>query len=404
MRANAIMGAPAFTGSLVPLAAVLSLLLLQLSQSELHSLDIQALKEVRSSVRDLPGSFFFDSWDFNHDPCGSFTGVVCAVVNGVMRVRELNLGSGVLDTPGLGGEINPSIGNLSALVQFTVAPGEVGGQIPESLGDLLQLEFLGISKNWLSGPIPYSLGALQSLETLDLSFNQLTGSIPDSLIQLPNLKALVLVHNNLVDSIPPISSPLEHLDLQDNILSGELPALPSSLGYVCLSKNELSGQFDNVVSLPNLWYLDLSFNRFTGSLPPAILKRRLTFLFLQHNRLTGSIKPPSSVNIAHLDLSYNEFSGSLSPLLATSTNLYLNNNHFTGEVPVELIHGFLSGSLRSLYLQHNYLSECKLETNFTAARSGGTLCIHYNCFLPPSLSSCPMLGKAVSRPAPQCTQ
>lgn len=42
----------------------------------LDPVDFLALQAVRRSLDDMPGSAFFDGWDFTADPCG-FPGVFC---------------------------------------------------------------------------------------------------------------------------------------------------------------------------------------------------------------------------------------------------------------------------------------------------------------------------------------
>lgn len=361
---------------------------------QLHAADYEALMAVRSSLSDLPGSSFFDSWDFHRSldvvyPCTSFMGVLCDYVHGLLRVRELNLGTGLADSPGLTGILHPAVANLSALQQLTLAPGLVRGPLPHSLGNLQELQLLGISKNEISGSIPPSLSSLRSLQTLDLSFNNLRGPIPSFLLQVPHLQALLLSHNLLSGPLSTISSPLIHLDLQQNALSGLLPpSLPLSLSFLSLAHNRISGSIASLAPLTSLYFLDVSFNQLAGNLPPEILGLSLHSLVLQHNHLSGSVEPPSLVSMKTLDLSFNRFTGHLSPLLSTAANLYMNNNGFTGQVPQEFADQLLAGGLQSLYLQHNLITQFLLDPQAPLPLTA-SLCINFNCMKTPSQSHCP---------------
>lgn len=51
----------------------------------------------------------------------------------------------------------------------------------------------------------------------------------------------------------------------------------------------------------------------------------------------------------------------LDGLLAGVETLYLNNNHFTGSVPESYMESVYNGNMKTLYLQHNYLSEFPVE-------------------------------------------
>ncbi|MCO5580041.1 hypothetical protein L7F22_033907 [Adiantum nelumboides] len=384
---------------------------LEIQDEQLHAGDYQALRAIRASLADLPGSFFFDSWvvvmqaDDPVYPCTSFMGVLCDYVQGVLRVRELNLGTDLADSPGLTGTLHPAIGSLTALQQLTLSPGQVGGSLPPSLGALQHLQFLGISKNRISGSIPASLAALQALQTLDLSYNKLCGTLPASLLQLPNLQALLISHNRLAGRLPStISSPLLHLDMQGNLLSGPLPpTLPPTLSFLSLANNRLSENISALSRpLPSLYYVNLSFNKLTGVLPPSLLGIPLHSLLLQHNYLWGLVDPLSHVSMGTLDLSFNEFSGPLSPLLATASSLYLNNNRFTGRVPRAFADQLLAGDMVNLYLQHNLVTQFQLDP-FIPLPIEASLCISFNCMETPTQSHCPdSVATETNSPDNQC--
>jgi len=69
-------------------------------------------------------------------------------------------------------------------------------------------------------------------------------------------------HNALSGEIPrAVRSPLLHLDLQSNRLSGRVSSLPGTLVYLLLTGNRLSGPVGAALRLlPRLSFLDLGRN------------------------------------------------------------------------------------------------------------------------------------------------
>ncbi|CAI9107942.1 OLC1v1007428C1 [Oldenlandia corymbosa var. corymbosa] len=369
----------------------------------LDPIDFLALQSIRKSLSDLPGSNYFASWDFTSDPC-NFAGVYCDED----KVIALNLGDPRAGSPGLTGRLDPAIGKLSALAEFTVVPGRIIGPLPESLSQLKNLRFLAVSRNFISGQIPATLGELQRLQTLDLSFNQLSGSIPWSVGALPALSNVILCHNRLSGQVPPFASQtLTRLDLKHNELSGSFSptSLPPSLQYLSLSWNQFSGPVDLLLTrLTRLNYLDLSLNHFSGCIPGVVFSFPITNLQLQRNYFSGRVEPVDQVAIPTVDLSYNRLSGEISPLFATVQNLYLNNNRFMGQVPSSLVDRLLSASIQILYLQHNYLTGIDINPTADIPLSS-SLCLQYNCMVLPVQTPCPLkAGKQKTRPTDQCIE
>ncbi|KAJ8898666.1 hypothetical protein K2173_004700 [Erythroxylum novogranatense] len=398
------------TKQLRPLAPCCSLLVtLYLLQCEfcVHAIldptDFLVLQSIRKRLDDMPGSNYFASWDFTSDPC-NFAGVYCDSD----KVITLNLGDPRAGAPGLTGRLDPAIGKLSALVEFTVVPGRIIGTLPQSLSQLRNLRFLAISRNFLHGEIPAGLGQLRNLRTLDLSYNLLTGVIPPSIGALPELSNVVLCHNRLTGSVPSfVSKTLTRLDLKRNDLSGSLEpnSLPPSLQSLSLSWNRLGGPLNRVIDrLDQLNYLDLSLNEFTGWIPARVFTFPLANLQLQRNSFWGPVQPANQVTIPTVDLSYNRLSGQISPMLSTVQNLYLNNNRFTGQVPGSFVDRLLAAGIQVLYLQHNYLTG--IEINPTAEiPASSSLCLQYNCMVPPLQTPCPLkAGSQKTRPTGQCNE
>lgn len=371
--------------------------------SILDPMDFLALQAIRRALDDVPGSNFFSSWDFTDDPCG-FPGVYCDSD----KVIALNLGDPRAGSPGLTGRIDPAVGKLSALAEFTVVPGRVMGQIPATVSGLTELRFFAVSRNYLSGEIPAGMGQLRGLHTLDLSYNQLTGSIPRPLGSLPVLSNLILCHNHLNGPVPSFSSPsLARVDLMHNNLSGSLvpDVFPPSVLYLSLSSNQFTGPVRGVLTkLNRLNYLDLSMNRFTGIIPSEVFGYPIGTLQLERNLFYGPVQPVDEVSIGTVDLSYNRLTGLISPMLSTVQILYLNNNRFTGQVPAGFVDRLLQGTIQILYLQHNYLTGFEINPTAEIPLSS-SLCLQYNCMVPPVETPCPLkAGTQKTRPTTQCME
>ncbi|XP_076952169.1 receptor-like protein kinase BRI1-like 3 [Bidens hawaiensis] len=368
----------------------------------LDPVDFLALQAIRKSLEDMPGSNYFNSWDFTSDPC-NFAGVYCEN----QRVVALNLGDPRAGAPGLSGRLHPSIGKLTALAEFTVVPGRIMGALPSTMSELKNLRFFAVSRNFIFHEIP-ALTELKRLRTLDLSYNQLTGGIPWSIGKLPALTNVILCHNRLSGSIPPfISRSLTRLDLKHNQFSGPIGpySLPPSLQYLSLSWNRFSGRADRLLTrLNRLNYLDLSLNRFSGPIPGCVFNFPITNLQLERNMFSGPVRPVRSVTIPTVDLSHNMLYGQISPLFATVQNLYLNNNRFTGSVPQVFVDLLMSGSIKLLYLQHNFLTGMPIKPR-SAIPLSSSLCLQYNCMVPPVQSPCPVsAGTQKTRPTSQCNE
>ncbi|XP_022760084.1 receptor-like protein kinase 2 [Durio zibethinus] len=377
----------------------------------ISAVDLAALSAIKDSLTDIPGSRFFSTWDFSApDPCSSFTGVTCSF----NRVTILSLGTGLSHSPGLAGSLSPALSNLTELTQLVLFPGLITGPIPPQLGQLTSLRVISLNNNRLTGPILTSFSTLPNLHTLDLSSNQLTGSIPLGLTKLPSLKVLILSSNDLTGELPrTVSAPLLHLDLKKNNISGLLPRLPLTLRYLSLSENSLWGPLNGLESLSELVYLDVSMNKFSGPIPSSLfLNPSLSSLFLQRNNLSGglpSIKMDPTIESfgkgSIVDLSHNFITGQVTPLLAGVETLFLNNNHLIGPVPEECIKSVYSGTTKTLYLQHNFLSGFPLPQGL-ALPDTVSLCLSYNCMVPPvGISACPAsAGTQPSRPESQCSE
>ncbi|KAF7053599.1 hypothetical protein CFC21_061481 [Triticum aestivum] len=372
-------------GVFLLLAAVLLTVAVQPAAATLHPVDYLALQAVRRALTDLPGSGFFASWDFTGDPCG-FAGVSCS---GDGRVVTLALGDPRAGAPGLSGAFpSAALARLSALSSLSLVPGRVSGGLSSAVAALPSLRS------------PFS----PALRTVDLSKNSFSGRIPSSLLQIRSLRTLVLSHNSLSGEIPKtVSSPLVHLDLRNNRLSGGVPPLPVTVVYLSLAGNRLSGRVGGVLRrLTRLSFLDLGGNWFSGEEPGEVFSFRIGYLQLRKNAFSDELRPAGRLpSGSTVDLSHNALSGRVPAELASAAAVYLNGNKFAGAVPAEIVAAAEGGRMRVLFLQDNFLTGISVR----GLPSSAPVCAHWNCVAPPPtvVAACPAKGgRGRRRPPAQC--
>ncbi len=183
-------------------------------------------------------------------------------------------------------------------------------QVCESSADSLQLEELYIategdnwtnSSNWFEPNMP--IGTWHGITTdvfgcvnkIDLTDNNLDGSLPA--LDLNTLDTLILTHNAITGDIPDLQTPfIKYLDLSENGFSGSIPEL----------------------NIPLIEHLNLSVNTLGGSIPQSIGQwMGLRVIDFSHNTI-GDLIPPDIGDLCEAE------------------ELRLNDNDFTGELPVEL--------------------------------------------------------------------
>ncbi|XP_057470649.1 receptor-like protein EIX1 [Actinidia eriantha] len=297
----------------------------------------------------------------------------------------------------LHGEI-PNLALTREAIIVDISANRLEGPLPQISSGV---SCLVLSNNLLTGSLSnflcYKMGEPKRLEFLHLKGNLLSGEIPDCWMSWQSLKVVNLRNNNLTGNVP-ISfgslRSLQSLHLRNNCLSGEIPvSLQNSTGLISvdLGENKFVGSIPIWMGerLPNLKILILRSNSFSGSIPYALCAlTSLQILDLASNNLSGTI-PRCFNNFTAMtkDLNSNvvvtyQYDGKVlngsailtvkgsylkdnavlvmkgqvleySTTLGLVTGLDLSDNHFSGEIPVELT--CLLG-LRSLNLSRNLLT------------------------------------------------
>jgi hypothetical protein len=203
-----------------------------------------------------------------------------------------------------------------------------------------EVTHLELSRLNFAGVLDPAVGDIASLEVLDVSSNFIAGEIPASLGNLTRLRVLNAANNALEGAIPP-----------------ELANAPS-LTSVSLARNRLTGSVPNGPWPSTLAALDLSDNRLAGEIPRGLFGSgtRIASLLLQNNAFTGRI--PVEVgnwrDLWQLKMQGNALVGfvpsEIGSFLKRLTLLDLSRNLLTGSIPENLAD---LPKLKELYLHNN---------------------------------------------------
>ncbi|CAJ1787086.1 unnamed protein product [Sphenostylis stenocarpa] len=300
-----------------------------------------------------------------------------------------------LNITGLGGgQLSPSVGDLSELRVLSLAGNMFSGEIPASVGNLRFLEVLELQGNNFSGTVPtqMSFAFLQSLKLVNLSGNAFSGSIPSGIIGSGSVK-IVDLSNNQFSGVIPVNGTcdsLKHLKLSHNFLTGEIPPqigkcrklrtllvdgnilegrIPSEIGHIVelrvldVSRNSLTGRIPkelaNCVKLSVLVLTDLfedrdergledgfrgEFNAFAGNIPhQVLLLSSLRVLWAPRANLGGRLPSGWSdlCSLRVLNLVQNYVTGVLPESLGMCRNLSfldLSSNNLVGYLPSLQLH------------------------------------------------------------------
>ncbi|XP_016204352.1 receptor-like protein 12 isoform X3 [Arachis ipaensis] len=275
-----------------------------------------------------------------------------------------------------------------------------------------KLGTLDLSNNQLKGSLPDCWKSLSLLLFLDLSNNNLTGKIPPSMGSLVKLEALVLRSNGFIGKLPSSlknCTTLFLLDVSENLLSGPIPSwIGESLHQLIvlsMSGNSFSGNLSkHLCYLKKIQLLDLSRNNLSNEIPTCL--KNFTAMSKKSINSTETASLIYRYNNTYYYVLYGVYisrytfnitvtwkgvkCGFKDPELRLSS-IDLSSNHFTGEIPNEIV--YLVG-LVSLNLSRNNLSgEIPSEIgNITSLESLDLSRNHISGTIPSSLSQIDSLG------------
>jgi Leucine-rich repeat (LRR) protein len=263
-----------------------------------------------------------------------------------------------------------SSNNLTLLSVLDLSHNNLNSSIPHWLSNVSSLSTINLADNSLRGAIPESIGKLSMLVSLRLSSNSWEGFLTEAHFQnLTRLKFLqlgtkfsmkwTLVFDVKHDWVPPfklriiylsnmkigpkfpawlqtqnklIEIGLDNVGISDTIPHGLWKSCPNVTSW-SLSGNKLRGQVPYFQFHPSVYSFDLSSNNLEGPLP--LFRSNLSELYLQNNMFSGAI--PENI----------------SELLPKLSWLDLSSNSITGRIPHSI--GMLKG-LIGLVLRNNSLS------------------------------------------------
>jgi len=120
----------------------------------------------------------------------------------------------------------PPLGELTALVNLTLAGNRLSGAIPPSIGKCTRLMHLELQNNELDGPLPVELAECTALRIARLNGNRLVGGLPAELGRCTQLCELRLQNNQLSGGVPAALADcrqLHDLMVDGALLEGGLP-------------------------------------------------------------------------------------------------------------------------------------------------------------------------------------
>ncbi|XP_020242631.1 probable LRR receptor-like serine/threonine-protein kinase At3g47570 [Asparagus officinalis] len=189
-----------------------------------------------------------------------------------------------------------------------------------------------------------------NLQHLDMDNNYISGKISSDIGNLVNLMVFSMDGNLIYGSIPLSIGMLRKLNLLalgNNKLTGEIPSTIGNLtqlNKLYLDSNELSGNIPvSLGKCQNLIRLDLGSNKLTGIIPKEVvsISGLSISLSLASNSLSGLIPSEigSLINVNILDFSMNKLSGEIPSTLSECQvleGLYVGGNLFQGSIPSSL--------------------------------------------------------------------
>ena len=242
----------------------------------------------------------------------------------------------------LKGDLDVAFAQLTGLQTIAMPDNRLEGTIPTGiLTNNPDLGFLDLGGNQFNGPIPAEIAGATKLSDLQLDTNELTGTIPSEIGNLELLSKYLAIRKEKMQA--PLTFPLSsgNFELQTNNLVGTIPSQLYSLtklSTVSLRENEgIDGTISTLISqLTALGVLQLGFTGLGGPIPEEMfVLTDLSEMNLEGASFSGTIPE------------------SFKRLNASLMDLFLNDNEFTGSVPVAF--DFLT-ALETLQIQGNQLT------------------------------------------------
>lgn len=252
---------------------------------------------------------------------------------------------------GLMGDILSLLKEMPLLEVLNLEDNALTGSFSSTFAtDHSKMIILNVQDNKFSGAIPEGLGTLPLLTRFDLSDNQFSGKIP---VDIGLSKTIGTLDKFTLSFLPRF---IDFFDLANNNLTGEIPlsVFNEYIEKLYLGGNELEGQIPTEVGqLVNVVDLVLGGSKMDGILPPQLFTLpKLAVLKLHDSQFSGIL-----VN--------SEFA----MLADTIQELWLRNNKFAGEIPLEAFEAM--SRLEELVIDGNELTG--------SITSGGVLCRRRKC-------------------------
>lgn len=304
----------------------------------------RSVREILGIIFDSTNGYYWndsEGWDTNEPYC-SWSGIQCYDVlesdERYGHIYALNLGDN-----GLQGNLPQEVWSIPFLSSLTLRENP---DLFVSFDETRKAQYLTqlVLSNTYIESFDNFVG--ENLKELHLTGCSLNMQFPDELLQLKNLKALYANYNNFYGYIPSRISDMEslvELYLFKNNFEGYIPksiSLIEDLEILALSGNRLTGEVPGpqLNNLQNLRILALANNYFEGGIPSLDGISTLTQVYLEDNDFTGEVpedflwNAPKNEEIT-VDLSNNHLSGVFRARRLTAfykMNLGLSGNEFTG--------------------------------------------------------------------------
>ncbi|KAG6554141.1 hypothetical protein Mapa_004057 [Marchantia paleacea] len=213
----------------------------------------------------------------------------------------------------------------------------------EGVGASATVRRIDLNQRNLAGPVPPSIGLLLNLTHISADGNRFD-SIPSNFFKAKQLKFISfrnnLITGNVLDRLSAFQS-LRVLLLGQNLLSGRIDSLSrlnrSAVQAIDLAGNGMQGNLSTLSGFTKLTILHLGQNQLTGELGTIRDMPSMYDLSLEDNNFTGSIPLSTLSGMISVNLSRNLLQGTftLNEIFVPGTinSLDLSDNRFTEVVP-----------------------------------------------------------------------